>query len=208
MTMIEILAKLNTSFITATHLHEISKMNRLKKLDNVKCFHLHVELDEINNKLIYDRKLQDGTGSEFYGLTISKYIIQDLNYINIATEIHNELNNVLLVGDKQSNYNKNIFITKCAICNCSPNINEIPLETHHIIEQKNSNKNGFLLETNKQHIHKNNKSNLVILCTLCHDKIHNNEIIIDGYLTTNTNELELQYHYIEKKIKKIKKTIL
>ena len=41
--------------------------------------------------------------------------------------------------------------------------------------------NGFILNKNKSHIHKNHLSNLLILCDKCHDMVHNDIIKINGY---------------------------
>ena len=46
---------MNVKFIFATHLHQLSKMERIKELENVKNFHLKVIYDRNNDKLIYDR---------------------------------------------------------------------------------------------------------------------------------------------------------
>jgi len=59
------------------------------------------------------------------------------------------------------------------------------LETHHIEYQINTDINGFIKTEGKNHIHKNHKSNLIVLCEKCHDKIHNNKLNIKGYIETN-----------------------
>ena len=55
--MQEVLEKYNSSFITATHLHQISEMESVKKLKYVKSMHLKVEYDDENQKLIYYLRL-------------------------------------------------------------------------------------------------------------------------------------------------------
>jgi DNA mismatch repair protein MutS len=180
MTMLEILSKNKCSFITATHLHDITKLERLKQLSNIKLFHLHVEYDEQKNSLKYGRQLLEGSGEHFYGLNVAKYLINDNQFLTIANEIKLVICPDLLVGNKTSKYNSNVFINKCQICNYYPkNEYDKPLETHHINFQKNTDKNGFLLE--KPHVHKNHKNNLCVLCFKCHDKIDTNEIVIYGY---------------------------
>jgi DNA mismatch repair protein MutS len=183
MSMIEILSKSKTSFISATHLHELTKLKKLETLNNVKLYHLHVEFDNINNTLIYDRGLREGSGTSFYGFEVAKYLMNDPEFISIASEIHKEIGGEVLVSDKKSKYNSNVHMTKCQICNKIPKEGEIPLETHHIEFQKNCDENGFIL--NKKHKHKNHKTNLVVLCNICHDKIDTNELIIDGYENTS-----------------------
>jgi len=46
--------------------------------------------------------------------------------------------------------------------------NQSELETHHIVEQKNSNKSGIIEE---ESYHKNELFNLMVLCKECHKKI-------------------------------------
>jgi DNA mismatch repair protein MutS len=183
MTMIKMLSDVKASFITATHLHDICKFNSLDKITNVKKYHLHVECDEANNKLIYDRSLREGSGSSFYGLTVAKHIINDLKFSTYTAEYLNEYNGFILNSEKKSKYNSKLFIQCCAVCAKIPKDNEIPLETHHINFQRDSNTNGFI--NSKKYLHKNHKSNLVVLCNKCHDKIDSGLIEIDGYLDTN-----------------------
>jgi DNA mismatch repair protein MutS len=182
MTMIEMLSNSNTNFITATHLHELCNFDRLKLLQNIKQYHLHVEFDDINNTLIYDRQLKEGPGISFYGLQVAKYLMNDTIFINTASEIHKEYGYKDIVNDKKSNYNSAIHMTECVICKITPKKNEIPLESHHIDFQKNTDEDGFILT--KKHKHKNHYTNLVVLCHKCHNDIDTGELIIDGYKKT------------------------
>ena len=60
-----------------------------------------------------------------------------------------------------------------------------------------------------EHIHKNNKSNLVQLCDKCHNDVHNNNLIINGYIQTSngikSNYLYLDNNELNDKINKRKK---
>ena len=180
-TMLEMLIKAKSTFITATHLHELTNFKRLQNLDKVKCFHLHVEYDEKNNKLIYDRKLREGNGKTEYGLDVAKCIMNDDEFINLANIIKKEYeNDNLILNNKTSNYNSHVFMNECEICKKKKN-----LETHNIEYQINTDINGFIKTKGKDHIHKNHKSNLIVLCEKCHDKIHNNKLNIKGYIETN-----------------------
>ena len=82
---------------------------------------------------------------------------------------------------------------KCQICNHQVKRNEIPLETHHIMFQKDF-ING--INQNKYHIQKNHKANLVVLCYKCHDKIDSNNLIIKRWLQTNANLNKSKLEYI------------
>jgi len=167
LSMIEIMSKNKTKFISASHLHEIPSYIYNHKLINIKCFHLDVFYDDKLDKLMYNRKLKDGSGNNFYGLTVCKFIINDDNFFNIANTIKNELyENNLLVNNKSSHFNKDIIVDSCQQCGYKPKKNEIPLETHHIKKQKCANIFGLI-----DYQHKNKNNNLMVLCKNCHDKI-------------------------------------
>ncbi len=194
------LSKTGPSFIFATHLHEIVKMERIKNLKNVKPFHLSVEYDDKKDELIFDRKLKPGTGSSIYGITVAKYIIHDKEFMKLAQEIKNELMKMpnVLLNDKKSRYNSEVFIDKCGICGIRKDISGY-YETHHINHQKDCDKQGFV--KSKPHIQKNSKSNLVPLCEDCHKKVHHGKLKIDGYLCTSSGK-KLDYSLIKESNKK------
>ena len=170
-TMILMLLKSGTSFISATHLHELIKIDCISSLNKMGVYHISVKYD--NDNIIFDRQLLKGNGKEEYGLDFAKYLINDNTFNEISLDVKNELENNKF---KLSRYNSNLIVEKCEICECKVN-----LETHHIEFQKNTDKNGFILNKDKSHIHKNHLSNLIILCNKCHDMVHNNLIKIEGY---------------------------
>ena len=143
--------------------------------------------------LIYNRNLLDGQGDTFYGLQVAKYLMKDTHFNDRTNEILKEYDNIS--NPKQSKYNKDIYIEKCYICN-----NTNKLETHHIIWQKEFNNN----KTNI-YLHKNDKSNLVVLCEQCHDKVDKNEIIINGWIETSIGR-KLDYYTNNIQINKSKYT--
>jgi DNA mismatch repair protein MutS len=202
LTMLEILSHKKTSFITATHLHDLTNISRINNLTNIKQYHLHVNYNEETNTIKYDRTLKEGSGDNFYGLNVAKFLIADNNFMNIATTIKKEIFELPdLVNYKQSNYNSNLYMDMCQICEYKPKKLEIPLETHHIIFQKDW-ING--INEKKFHLHKNHKSNLVVLCSKCHDKIDNNKIIVKGWFNINSYSKlinKLEYEIIENDIK-------
>jgi len=188
-TMLKMLLDAKTTFISATHLHELVKLSFVKNLKNIGIYHIDVRYE--NDNIIFDRKLNSGNGKEEYGLDFAKYIIRDQKFIEIASEVKKEITNVNSKL-KKSRYNKNILLNKCDICECSSN-----LETHHIEFQKNADDYGFIINNNKSHVHKDHTSNLVILCDKCHDKIHNNLIVIEGYEETIKGNI-LKFKYVDK----------
>jgi len=199
-TIIE-LSRRSTSFIFATHLHDIPKMERIKKLINIKSFHLTVKHDKINDTLIFDRKLKPGSGLPIYGITIAKYIIHDNNFINLTQKIKNEMLNKPkhILNSKKSKYNSELFINECAICKLTvTDTNQSTFDTHHINHQKDCT-DGFV--DSKNHIKMNSKCNLVVLCKKCHIKVHNDEIQINGYLST-TDGVKLDFKIIKNQRKR------
>ena len=71
------------------------------------------------------------------------------------------------------------------------------LDTHHIKFQESADKDGFI-----GHVHKNDLSNLIILCKRCHQNLHNGLFSIDGYETTGEG---LKIKKENRKVKKKKK---
>ena len=197
------LSKNHSSFITASHYHNLINLQSVKNLinhnnENTKLLnikHIKITYDAINDMLIYDRILLDGHGEMFYGLQIAKYLMKDNNFNNRTSEILNEYDNIN--NNKKSHYNNNLYLNECYLCNSKNN-----LETHHIIFQKDFNNNG--VNNNKFYIHKNNLSNLVVLCSKCHDLIDNNTITINGWIETSNGRL-LDYKYNNDNIKINKK---
>jgi DNA mismatch repair protein MutS len=181
-----------SSFLFATHLHEICDLKFIKEnLDIIKIKHLEVSFDKENNCLVFDRKLKDGNGEKLYGLEIAKSLNLPSHFILFANDIRNELqkNKKNFVELKQSLYNEYIIMDECAICN------EMCEEVHHIQEQHTANEFGIIREN---HLHKNHKSNLLTLCKQCHQRIHKNDIKIIGYVLT-TNGVKLNYEILNEK---------
>jgi DNA mismatch repair protein MutS len=193
---INMIAHKNCSFIFATHIHELPDIEEVKMLKHVKPFHLKVLYDKDNDKLIFERKLEEGTGESIYGITVAKFIIQDNEFIRMAQKIKNDLiqvpNNIIL--PKKSNYNSNVYVNECQICHKKISTNPLGtgLEAHHINFQKNC-KNGFVID--KKHIKQHSSANLAVICEKCHHDVHNGSLIIDGYKDTS-NGKELKFSYI------------
>jgi DNA mismatch repair protein MutS len=176
----------------ATHLHEISKMPRITSLERLKIVHLEVRYDANTRSLIYDRKLREGSGSGLYGLEVARFLDLDKNFMDCAFEIRNDLlgNELEVYHSTQSNYNKDIYLHKCSICEYKPILDtDIPLETHHIHFQSCSDSSGNFKELG---FHKNVEHNLVVLCKKCHIDVHNNIYNINGYIQTSEG-IKLDY---------------
>lgn len=183
------LSKLESTFIFATHLHELMTIDEIKNNKLIKAYHLEVSHDEATDSLIYDRKLKEGTGEKIYGITVAKYIIKDSDFINKALEIKN----ILIDRDeplltKKSKYNTKLLMDECMVCHKKNTSKGKQHETHHINYQSNCDDNDFVKD--KQHIKKNDIFNLTVLCSDCHDRLHNGEFKIkQKVLTTNGEKL-------------------
>lgn len=166
----------NINYINTTHLHELYELEDIKKLTNLSIKYIKVDYDEGNDNIIYSRKLIDGIPpNKYYGLEFASYLIKNDNFIKCAFNIRNELLglNKEILTTKNSNYNNDLYMDKCMIC--GDNGNSYPLDCHHIKYQK------FF---NQYDIHKNKLSNLVVLCKVHHDQLHNENLNIVGYKDT------------------------
>lgn len=186
------LSSVGASFVFATHLHELMEIDEIKQKQNIKAFHLSVEHDEKMDRLVYDRELKPGSGERIYGITVAKYIIKDEDFIKKALEIKNILVNrdpdSAVLSTKRSRYNSDVLMDKCDMCGKregdmkNTKGEKTNLETHHINHQKDC-EDGFV--KTKSHIKKNQIFNLMVLCQNCHDKIHNEDIQIQGIKMTS-----------------------
>ena len=180
------LLKLKSTFIFATHLHQLGDVSYLKDLKHLIFLHLGVEYDKKSDSLIYNRVLQLGKGSSLYGLEFAKSIHMDSEFLNIAHNIRQELEDKQsdikrVTRQKRSKYNRELYLSKCALCDKSVD------DVHHIKEQKNANEDGFI-----DHFHKNHKYNLIPLCKEHHQMVHDGKIIISGFVMS-TQGLKLHY---------------
>ena len=174
------LVKQMSSFILATHLHNLSKMPEIEKITNVSKYHLKVNFDRDNNRLIYDRKLHEGSGSAIYGLEVCKAMDLPEEFIDIANNIRKGIMNIdkEILSTKKSHYNNDLYMDKCSICG------KQGIDTHHIKPQEDADENNFIGS-----MHKNTKGNLVVLCEECHIKTHHGNLQINGYIQTSEGKI-------------------
>jgi DNA mismatch repair protein MutS len=184
------LTKKGSKFIFATHLHDLVKLEAISSLKTLKIYHLSVIYDDISKKLIYNRKLQDGQGSTMYGLEVCRALDLPSEFILSANKFRQEILDINkdILGTKTSRYNSTHYIDVCTICG-NPG-----LEVHHIKQQLLADKDGFI-----GNFHKNSKHNLMNVCENCHDKIHNGNINVNGYIQTSDGiELDISKKTTEK----------
>ena len=176
---LERLHTLESTFLFATHFHEVLDYEEVKNLNKMKIYHMSVLFDYNQNTLIYDRKLREGSGDSMYGLEVCKSLALPDDFIERAYSIRNKYNksNISVLEAKKSRYNSNKLRGMCELCNIYEST-----EVHHLQFQKNA-KDGII----NGEFNKNHKANLINICEACHQKIHssNQEFRItkttDGY---------------------------
>jgi DNA mismatch repair protein MutS len=179
----------NSSFLFATHLHDLSKLEEITEILHVKHYHMETIYEPNTKKIVYNRKLKEGSGSAIYGLEVAKAMDLDGSFIDMANNIRRKIlgKTNQIVDNSTSVYNPNIIKTVCTICKKPTD------EIHHINEQHLADKNGMI-----GHFHKNSLFNLVQLCTGCHDAVHYGNLNISGYNMTS-NGIELEYSRVDTK---------
>jgi DNA mismatch repair protein MutS len=177
-------------FLFATHLHQLGDIEEISTLDSVINLHLSVYYDEDEDRLVFDRKLAEGSGSSMYGLEFAKSLHMDREFLDRANDIRKRLCDEYddierLTKKRKSKYNNSLYITKCAICNSSVD------DVHHIEEKSTSSESGHI-----DHFHQNHKHNLIPLCKKHHKLAHSGKLHISGFIMTDKG-LKLQYVEIE-----------
>jgi len=156
----------NSSFVIATHLHQLSTIEDIEETKSISSVHLSLQYNEEKDELKYNRKLQKGRGSSIYGLEFAKSLKMPRDFLEKAYKIRKNIAEDLsgleeLTKKRKSKYNSKVYIGICSQCG------EKAEEVHHINEQNKANKNGLI-----GHFNKNNKANLKPLCKECHKKEH------------------------------------
>lgn len=167
---LEKLYNIESTFIFATHFHEILKYDEIKNMKQLISYHLSVIYDREKNTLIYDRKLKLGSGNNVYGLEVAKSLDLPDDFIERAYSIRNKYNpeNNTTLDIKYSTFNSKKLREKiCELCNKNPSC-----DVHHLQFQQNADTNGII----NGEFHKNKKANLICLCKECHEKIHKENI--------------------------------
>lgn len=171
---IQHLHKKQSSFIFATHLHEIVKYDEITDMrEKVALKHMEVKYDRENDVLVYDRKLRDGPGSSTYGLEVCKSLNLPDDFIQLAHDLRMKYNPSVasILSLKTSHYNAKKIVGLCE--NCGENMGT---EVHHLQHQSTANSEGMIERKGKDGsdtaFHKNHVANLLALCEKCHQKMH------------------------------------
>ena len=178
---IETLVNKKSGFIFATHLHDLTDINAVKRhIDNyIGVYHIHISIDR-NNRIVYDRNLKEGKGIDTYGIEVCKSLDMPVDFMKTAESIRKEICGYsnLLSNPMRSKYNNDVYMTLCSICK------KAAIDTHHINYQSNSDENGFF-----PNFHQDTKHNLIPLCKECHVKEHSGDIKIKGYKMTSEGRI-------------------
>uniref|UniRef100_A0A6C0DPQ2 DNA mismatch repair proteins mutS family domain-containing protein n=1 Tax=viral metagenome TaxID=1070528 RepID=A0A6C0DPQ2_9ZZZZ len=155
-----------SSFIFATHFHEILGYDEIQNLKKLSINHMSVLYDKEKDALIYDRKLKSGSGIRTYGLEVCKSLYLESSFLEKAYSIRNkyfpETRGEMEM--KTTRYNAKKIRGMCELCK-----NELSEEVHHLQPQQLADKNGFIGT-----FHKNHVANLLAVCEKCHLLVHKN----------------------------------
>lgn len=158
------LSRVKCCYIFATHMHHITDHP-----DIVACLqsqslaikHLSLQYDPVQDVLIYLRKLQDGSGSAYYGLMVARAKGLPKEFLEDAHRIVEEMQKNTFTTTK-SRYNSGLFMQQCMDCGSKEH-----LHTHHIQPQEHADAQGMI-----GHMPKDIRSNIMVLCENCHQRWH------------------------------------
>ena len=186
---IKLLCDKQVSFMCTSHLHQLNNLDIIKNISNLKTYHLKITND--NDTIIYDRKLEEGSGPAIYGLNVCQALNMGNDFLSLARQVQMEINgeNNNVLNNKKSVYNKTVIMDKCSMpmCDCMAE------ETHHIMEQVDADENQ-----NFTHHHKNKAHNLIPLCKNCHAQITYGNLHIKGWKSSSEGDI-LDYTFIDNK---------
>jgi len=189
------------SFLFASHLFEIPKYIEKELKTKLYIGHLKTIYDSNKKCFIYNRKLEGGLPMSNYGIVVAQNIIDSHDIIKSALQIQNKIlnSNTKLLENKKSKYNKELYVNECYICsdqNIKKKSNNEVLEVHHVVYQSDFLDSNTCMIKDKEHIKKNQLSNLVTLCSHHHDEVHNNKIIMNSWVETSMGA-KLDYKIIK-----------
>ena len=158
-----------SSFLFATHFHEIVDYEEIASMDRLALKHMAVHYDRELDCLVYDRLLKDGPGDNMYGLEVCKSLHLPTEFLDKAFEIRNKYfpEKAGTLSQKTSHYNTQKVRSLCELCKKA-----LSSEIHHLEMQKDADKDGFIGA-----VHKNHKANLMALCEECHLKQHSQHAV-------------------------------
>jgi len=182
-TGLEDLHKKKSTFLFATHFHEVADYDEIKNLKKLILMHMTVKYDKKTKKLIYNRKLKEGSGETMYGLEVCKSLNIPEEFLVRAHAIrikYKKINDNILINN-ESKYNKKKIKNKCYMCDNNGD------EIHHLQYQMYANESNDYINNS---FHKNHPANLSNLCKECHKKVHENNTQYKKVKTSDGYELK------------------
>lgn len=160
---LERLTARRTSFMFATHLHELTDLPSVRAIVGLRIAHLRVRV--VDGALALDRTLCDGQGMRAYGIEIAEAMGFDAEFVRAAHAIRRHLQGVpdRLVCPRTSRYNARKVVDRCEVCGVA-----MATETHHAVPQAAADAHGLV--GGGKHVHR--AYNLVAVCEACHLKAH------------------------------------
>ena len=92
---LKLLDNKNSSYIFATHLHQLENVELVKNIKNLNFKHMSVIYDAEKKMLLYERKLKNGRGLANYGLEVCKQYNFPKNFLKMLIKF--EKNYVILI---------------------------------------------------------------------------------------------------------------
>jgi DNA mismatch repair protein MutS len=156
-----------SSFIFATHFHEIIHFEEMRDLGKLALKHMAVHYDRELDCLVYDRLLRDGPGNRMYGLEVCKSLYLPEDFLEEAYRIRTKYYPTARgeLARPTATYSAQKIRGICEMCKT-----EIGEEIHHLSPQNLSDEKGFIGT-----FHKNHPANLMSLCEKCHAKCHHSK---------------------------------
>ena len=154
------------SHVFASHFHQLTTMKEITSLKKLDIKHMSVK--NINGKLIYTRKLEDGPGENMYGIEVCKSFDFPQEFIDNTYTLRNKYHKNLCgtLTKKKSKYNSKKLKGKCEFCNSEG------IDIHHLEPQESADINNYI-----KTFHKNHPANLTNVCKECHENFTKNKTI-------------------------------
>ena len=173
-----------SSFMFATHFHEIVDFEELNQLERLKCFHVGLTYDAQTESLIYDRKLKPGSGSRSYGLEVCESLYMDKAFLEQAYNLRKKHfpEHEGSLNHEKTKYNSKKIKGECERCG-KPSV-----EIHHLQEQHKADTNNGYIEG----FHKNHPANLMALCEECHLTMHKEDEMSTITMSTAVKRVKIK----------------
>jgi DNA mismatch repair protein MutS len=182
---IQCLLGAGSTFVLATHLHDLMKLPAITAASALRIAHLRVHYDAVADVLVYDRTLSAGAGASNYGLTVAKALHMPPALLEAAYGFRR----TLLGEDPRAgnSYNADVLQRACEVCGSALSRD---IEVHHIQEQHDAVKKVWNADGTALH----GLRNLVAVCQRCHDAHHAGAITIGMVKDTSAGARRVVEH--------------